>query len=833
MRFEQPWMLVLLVVPLLWWAQAQRKAYSRFAVTAKAFMLGLIIAALAQPVLDVPQQKLGIVLLADTSLSVGDEGLRQASAWIQQVEGARGRHLLQVLPFARATRPRSEEEAQHGLRFAPGSDARATNLEVAVREGIAALPAGYAGRLVLVSDGLENQGSLMAAASAARRLGIAIDTYPLPGRPRPALRIESVSLPAAVFTGERFPIELEVTAPRSARGTLEIAAEGKVLGSSQVKIQPGRNRLRATASVNVAGAINISGVLRAEGLGETRFDQALVLRKPRILYVSQDPPGVEQHLLSAWEAAQFEVRKATEVPAEIPADIQVVVLNNQDLKRLPDNFKQSLEEFTKQGGGVLVIGGEKNVYVQGDGNSEDALERTLPAKLAPPRSPEGTAVVLIIDKSSSMEGRKIELARLSAIGVVENLRAIDLVGVLIFDNSFQWAVPIRRAEDRTLIKRLIAGITPDGGTQIAPALAEAYRRVLPVRATYKHIVLLTDGISEEGDSLSLAREAAQNRVTISTVGLGQDVNRAYLEKVASFARGRSYFLVDPSNLEQILLKDVMEHTGSTAIERPVKPVVVRAAEILEGVGMDQAPPLRGYVKFVAKPGANVLLQADGRDPLLVNWQYGLGRAAVFTSDAKSRWAESWIAWRGFDRFWINVLRDLLPHGDKSESSVKFDPARGVLTVQYRLARGVSAPDALPTVYVLGPDHFREVLPIRKYADGLYQGEVVISDRQGLFRIRPLEESLLFPETGFYRQEAETSEYGSDERLLRELARYTGGIFRPTPEGVFRAPSRSPIVRQPLWPVLLVLAMCANLAELVQRKWMGIAGLWARFRAVHS
>ena len=109
--------------------------------------------------------------------------------------------------------------------------------------------------------------------------------------------------------------------------------------------------------------------------------------------------------------------------------------------------------------------------------ARDALERTLPAKLAPPRSPEGTCVVLIVDKSSSMEGRKIELARLASIGVVENLRPIDSVGVLIFDNSFQWAVPIRRAEDRSLIKRLVSGITPDGGTQIAPALARSVRSV--------------------------------------------------------------------------------------------------------------------------------------------------------------------------------------------------------------------------------------------------------------------------------------------------------------------------------------------------------------------
>ena len=78
---------------------------------------------------------------------------------------------------------------------------------------------------------------------------------------------------------------------------------------------------------------------------------------------------------------------------------------------------------------------------------------------------------------------------------------------------------------------------------------------------YKHIVLLTDGISEEGDSLTLAQEAANNRITISTVGLGQDVNRAYLEKIAAYAKGKSYFLNDPSGLEQILLKDVKEHTG--------------------------------------------------------------------------------------------------------------------------------------------------------------------------------------------------------------------------------------------------------------------------------
>src|SRR5207253_6690682 len=138
----------------------------------------------------------------------------------------------------------------------------------------------------------------------------------------------------------------------------------------------------------------------------------------------------------------------------------------------------------------------------------------------------------------------------------------------------QWTVPVRKADDRASIKKLISGITPDGGTQIAPALTEAYQKILPQTAVFKHIVLLTDGISEEGDSMALTREALANHITISTVGLGQDVNRAFLEKVATSAEGKSYFLDDPSGLEQILLRDVEEHTGATAIEKTIQPKIV-------------------------------------------------------------------------------------------------------------------------------------------------------------------------------------------------------------------------------------------------------------------
>jgi len=419
-------------------------------------------------------------------------------------------------------------------------------------------------RLLLISDGNENLGSVARAIWQARQLGLPIDTVALAGRPKPGLRLESVTVPGQVFSGERFPIDVAVEAPGAAHARVELTAEGKTIGASDVQLAAGVNRLRLEASVNTVGAIALAGKVAAGDLGEARFEDTVTLRGPRVLLVSRDPALSEEHIIRALHANQFEVEQA---PGGVPSkldDFQLVVINNWDMESIPASVKAALEAYVKQGGGLVWIAGEHNIYVDKKGKPEDALERTLPAKLAPPRSPEGTAVVLIIDKSSSMEGRKIELARLAAIGVVENLRPIDSVGVLIFDNSFQWAVPIRKAEDRGGIKKLISGITPDGGTQIAPALTEAYQRILPQPAMYKHIVLLTDGISEEGDAMTLTKEALANHVTISTVGLGQDVNRAFLEKVAANAEGKSYFLNDPSGLEQILLRDVQDGVSAQA-----------------------------------------------------------------------------------------------------------------------------------------------------------------------------------------------------------------------------------------------------------------------------
>ena len=820
MTFERLWALLLLPLPLAWLAWEWRRQVRHAPLLIKTAMILAVVFALAEPVLETRDRKVALAALIDTSASITSDDLAHENSLLRQIDGARGSNRLDVIPFARTPRALSPAEAGFHIARTAGAGGRGTNLESPIREALASLPAGTVHRIVLISDGNENDGAATRAAWQAQQLGVPIDTISLPGRTQPQLQTEAIGIPGTVFTGEHFPVDLTIYSPRATEATVELAAEGKQIGSHQVTLAPGENRVRIRTSLNAAGAIDLSGRVQAVGLGESRFENAVAVRRPKVVWVSEDPEGTEQHIVAVLTANRFDFVQAKSLPENLE-DTQLVVFNNDNLDAMRPADKQRIEEFVQRGGGALWIAGERNYYVDHQGAPEDPLERTFPAKLAPPRSPESTAVVLIIDKSSSMEGKKIELARLAASGVVDNLRPEDHVGVLIFDNSYQWAVPIRKADDKRTIKTLIAGINPDGGTQIAPALNEAFRQIVAVNATYKHIVLLTDGISEEGDSLTLSRDAVNNRVTISTVGLGQDVNRAYLEKIAQYAKGKSYFLNEPNGLEQILLRDVKEHTGTTAIEKPIKALMKHPSDLLDKVDMATAPPLLGYVRFDLKPTADEVLEVEEQDPLLVRWQYGLGRAAVFASDAKSRWASSWVGWNGFDRLWTNIFRDLLPHGNDSDAVARYDAANEELVVEYHLSSQAAEPATPPDLYVIGPGDFRKPLDVTRLSPGSYRGRVRIGAIEGLFRVRPLNETRAFPEVGLYRQESELSDYGSNDTLLKSIAQSTGGTFNPAPRQMFNSGGRYIDSTLRLWPGLIGLAVILNLIELVMRKWRGI------------
>ena len=669
MTFVTPELLILLVLPAVWLNFEWRRTERRVALLGKATLFMLVLLALAQPQLHIVERRIAAMVLADTSASVPVSQIEQQRRFIDKAMAARGRHELRVFSFDDAFRTGPPREA----RF----ENTGTNLEAALAVAMAAQPPARLLRLVLLSDGHENQGAIERALYQARERNIPVDVVALAGRTRPDLHLLAVNMPSRVFSGEEFLIEIVIESPRPEVAKVDLTVENTAIGGSRAQLTEGQNVIHVRTRLQTSGTALVHGKISLSAEEALDFQRTLMVETARVLLISNDPPEAGGHLQQVLSASGFALELSTGLPPTDLDQYQVILANNQNLEQWSPATKRRLEEFVRQGGGFLLIAGENNLYadpaeVPGT-DMNDLLHQMLPANLAPPRKPEGTAVVLVLDKSSSMEGKKMELALQSAIGVVQNLALEDQVGVLVFDNSFVWVEQPRINEDPQSTIQRIRGIAADGGTQIAPALEEAFHEIRRTEAVYKHILLLTDGISEVGNSLELAREAGQGKITISTIGLGQDVNRAYLEHIAAAADGQSYFLINVEGLEQIMLRDVREHTGSSVTERSVMAEVAQAAEILEDVPISEAGSLLGWVKFIAKPEADILLTLgdEPKDPLLTRWQYGLGRSAVFASDAKNRWAVEWVQWPGFGRFWSNVVRDLLPRTFGTEVETRY------------------------------------------------------------------------------------------------------------------------------------------------------------------
>ena len=817
MTLQTAWPLLLLIPLLAWCGWEWRHSPRRLGLLLKTLALAAVCLALARPQWNIRETYSAVAVLSDASQSIPDAQRGQQESYVRRARAASGGHVLRELEFGAFPLRELRE---------PGAG-RSTNLEAAIRNALSALPPDRIPRLVVLSDGLANEGAVERAVYQAWDRNVPVDTVTLAGRPDPSLSIGSVRFPHEAFVGEQFPVEFEVDNPEPGEATLELRAEGRPIGSQAVRLPAGTSTVTARAKIELPGATLVEGILSADDGSETRFAGAVSIRQPRALLISSDTVEENAPLESVMQAAGFELvraRASAALMADDEAGYDIVACSNEDFEAWPASLKERLGAFVQDGGGFLLIAGERNLYRERT-EGQDVLQAMLPAELAPPRTPEGTAVVLVVDKSSSMEGKKMQLARQSALGVVENLRSIDSVGVLAFDNSFEWAAPLQRNEFPSETQRLIGGIVADGGTQIAPALGEAYRVIKPREAVYKHILLLTDGISEEGDSIALAREAAANEVTISTIGLGQDVNRSYLERVARSAEGQSYFLIDISALEQIVLKDVMEHTGTSVTEREFVPTAEQDFEILRGLDLSEPGPLLGWVKFETKPEAETLLWAADEDPLFVRWQYGLGRAAVFASDAKDRWATNWVGWDGFDTFWANALRDILPRSPETATQTEYAQAHDEIVVRYLPSVRDDIADP-PEVFALGPEGYRRVATPKPTGDG-YEVRFPAEGRHGLFRIRPAAGSRAFPETAHYRENSELLRYGANEDLMRSIAAATGGRSNPSPEELFVSDGRTIGRWMSLWPILLVLAIALNLVELLARKgWLPVLGRWA-------
>jgi uncharacterized membrane protein len=148
------------------------------------------------------------------------------------------------------------------------------------------------------------------------------------------------------------------------------------------------------------------------------------------------------------------------------------------------------------------------------------------------------------------------------------------------------------------------------------------------------------------------------KITTSVVALGAETDKdtTFLRQLADRGNGRFYLTNDATSLPQIFSTETMKVTQSSMVEEPFLAAPATPSPLTAGIDWAEAPLLLGYNTTRPKPTAELLLGTERGEPLLATWRYGLGQAAAFTSDAKSRWASEWLGWPGYGKFWAQIVR---------------------------------------------------------------------------------------------------------------------------------------------------------------------------------
>ncbi len=186
-----------------------------------------------------------------------------------------------------------------------------------------------------------------------------------------------------------------------------------------------------------------------------------------------------------------------------------------------------------------VTGGEQAVYALVDikAGAGTNLE-TVPANIA-----------LVLDRSGSMDGEKMDNLKQAVGYVVDTLGDNDLVSVTIFDDQVETLVPSQPAKNRDEIKTTLARVIVRGGTQISDGLSAGLAEVKKGIATDRvnRILLLTDGQTwdDEDACLKLADEAGKLGVAITSIGIGDEWNEKLLLQIAERSRGNSHWIQNP------------------------------------------------------------------------------------------------------------------------------------------------------------------------------------------------------------------------------------------------------------------------------------------------
>ncbi len=843
------WLLVLLVaLPTLFFLHRHglttlARWQRTLSFVLRVLVVGLLALALTGPIHLQSTTRQMIVVAVDRSLSIDAAANEMAEKWVadavQSTKQPPDTSFRFVEFDSTVTQTREqwmtgEPEQLRDQEPAKETPRQGTDIALAIRSAIASVPPSFVPKVVLVSDGNATTGDAVSAATA----NVPIYTVPLPTRSESEVQVVRVDAPAQVREGEPFYVEVVINANRATSGYVDLFRGDVKIGDNDndnnkpIEIKEGENRFRFRQTITADRRVMFTATLRGFGSGDTLLDNntasALIAAqgRPRVLMIESDLDQVDALRWALDEQAiSLEVRPPEGVPRDLSElqGFECLVLSNVPATAMTMRQMDVIRTYVQDlGGGLVMLGGDQSFGLGGYYRTQ--LEEILPVRsnFEKEREKPTLAMVLVIDKSGSMGGEKIELAKDAARAAVELLSPRDSVGVIAFDGASYWVSDLRTASDKAYVIDQISTIEASGGTTMYPAMEDAYQALLASSAKLKHCIVLTDGISSPGDFEGIATEMASSKMTVSTVAMGQGAAQDLLEDIARLGNGRYYVCDDPQSVPQVFAKETMEASKSAINEVPFLAQSVRPTSVLADIDLELAPLLLGYVVTRPKPTSEFILATEAGDPLLAWWRFGLGMTVAFTSDAKARWASEWLQWPEFGKFWAQIIRHAMRKGDTRGMFVEIAQRDGVarLAVDATDDSGRFIDDAVPAITVVGPSLKTEKLTMIQTAPGRYEMQVP-TPTSGAYQIDVAQDrngTVMRQSRGLVVGYAdELKLLPTNEKLLSQIAESSGGQHAASLESILAADGRTARLPIHLWPYLLMLALAMFIADVALRR----------------
>lgn len=630
----------------------------------------LLVLALCRPFANFSSRDRHTVFLIDVSESITSTESRRAERTVDDLLLRLPKtDTISVFRFASGMRSIKNTETQEfDEKFR-----RSTRIAEALNSADFAFPAGKAKRIVIFSDGIDTGGKLVKTLRNLKERGIEIIFAPIKpfGHPEAAvLKVESSANKA--WQGERIRLSTEITANRDMKGVLHFINRGITVRSLPVKMASGKittveSDFTITAEHGGIWSVELAPDQDFFTINNRASCKIEVGGRMKLLALHDKPRELRQFIRAmAKQGIDVEVRGRHGMPGkpENLLEFRAVILSGIPADALNRTQMNLLRSYVIDYGRGLIMTGSPQSFGLG-GWYKTPVESVLPltSRYEKDREQPSMSMVLIIDKSGSMGGDKIEMARRAAKSAVELLGPRDRIGVVAFDGAPFKVCPMTPGAAGSEASSAINKIAAGGGTNLYPAMVMGRDMLRTEASRIKHVIILSDGQSQGGDFARVTDELTASGCTVSTVALGQGAHAGLMRQIAEKGGGRYYFATDPANIPKIFARETIEASKSAIKEEPFAIISAARAGFMRGLTPGKAPFLLGYVMTRPRPGTKVLLLTETGDPLLATGRFGLGRTAAFTSDITPRWSSEWMSWRDYGKFWGQLLRYIAGSGE--------------------------------------------------------------------------------------------------------------------------------------------------------------------------